>query len=174
MTLCFSSYLVFLKLCEFCSIPLVQPTELSPQQFKVSKIPFCIIISFFVLSLSLFFILFSYHNTQKLLKEEPYTTEDIEEVIGESLTTIFSNSPASLDVLRAAKHFKLFQVISNLILCCLYLFCNAHVPILLGLIQLKQNLMWILISLKWDNACIFFLFSTQVHSRKQQKTTVVR
>lgn len=42
--------------------------------------------------------------------EEPYTAEDIEKITGENLTSIFANSPSSLDVLRAAKHFKLFQV----------------------------------------------------------------
>ncbi|KAG1326165.1 putative Galactokinase [Cocos nucifera] len=46
---------------------------------------------------------------KELLKEEPYAAEDIEKVTGESLATIFANSPTSLDVLRAAKHFKLFQ-----------------------------------------------------------------
>lgn len=46
---------------------------------------------------------------KELLKEEPYTTEDIEKVTGESLTTIFAHSPTSLDVLRAARQFKLFQ-----------------------------------------------------------------
>lgn len=43
------------------------------------------------------------------LKEEPYTAEDIEKITGESLTTILGNSPTSLDVLKAAKHFKLHQ-----------------------------------------------------------------
>ncbi|XP_042387157.1 galactokinase-like [Zingiber officinale] len=44
-----------------------------------------------------------------LLKEEPYTAEDIEKIAGASLTSIFVNSPSSLDVLNAAKHFKIFQ-----------------------------------------------------------------
>lgn len=43
------------------------------------------------------------------LKEEPYTTEDIEKITNESLTSIFSNSPTSLDVLKAAKSYKLHQ-----------------------------------------------------------------
>lgn len=47
---------------------------------------------------------------QELLNEEPYTCEDIEEVVGEKLLEVFANSPSSLDVLKAARHFKLFQV----------------------------------------------------------------
>ncbi|KAG8372853.1 hypothetical protein BUALT_Bualt12G0110200 [Buddleja alternifolia] len=47
---------------------------------------------------------------KEYLKEEPYSAEDIEEVINEKLQTVFANSPSSLDVLRAAKHFKLHQV----------------------------------------------------------------
>ncbi|XP_073138834.1 galactokinase [Henckelia pumila] len=46
---------------------------------------------------------------KELLKEEPYSTEDIENITNEKLQTIFANSPSSLDVLRAAKHFKLHQ-----------------------------------------------------------------
>ncbi|XP_075506603.1 galactokinase-like [Primulina tabacum] len=46
---------------------------------------------------------------KELLKEEPYSAEDIENIINEKLQTIFTNSPSSLDVLRAAKHFKLYQ-----------------------------------------------------------------
>uniref|UniRef100_A0ACD5WFR6 Uncharacterized protein n=1 Tax=Avena sativa TaxID=4498 RepID=A0ACD5WFR6_AVESA len=44
-----------------------------------------------------------------LLHEEPYTTEEIEKITGESLSSVFQGSQTSLDVLRAAKHFKLFQ-----------------------------------------------------------------
>uniref|UniRef100_A0A7C9CS37 Galactokinase n=1 Tax=Opuntia streptacantha TaxID=393608 RepID=A0A7C9CS37_OPUST len=43
------------------------------------------------------------------LKEEPYTAEEIEKITNESLKSIFSNSPSSLDVLKAAKHYKLHQ-----------------------------------------------------------------
>ncbi|KAL9249066.1 Galactokinase-like protein [Drosera capensis] len=46
---------------------------------------------------------------KELLKEEPYTAEDIEEITNQSLESIFSNSPTSLDVLKAAKHYKLHQ-----------------------------------------------------------------
>lgn len=46
---------------------------------------------------------------KELLKEEPYSAEDIENITNEKLQTIFTNSPSSLDVLRAAKHFKLHQ-----------------------------------------------------------------
>ncbi|KAL3634667.1 galactokinase [Castilleja foliolosa] len=46
---------------------------------------------------------------KEFLKEEPYSADDIEEIIKEKLQTVFANSPYSLDVLRAAKHFKLHQ-----------------------------------------------------------------
>ncbi|XP_042452181.1 galactokinase-like [Zingiber officinale] len=47
------------------------------------------------------------------LKEEPYTAEDIEKIIGANLTSIFANSLSSLDVLKAAQHFKIFQRASH-------------------------------------------------------------
>lgn len=47
---------------------------------------------------------------QEFLMEEPYTAEDIEKITEQSLETIFAASPTSLDVLRAAKNFKLHQV----------------------------------------------------------------
>lgn len=47
---------------------------------------------------------------QELLSEEPYTAEDIEKITKENLISIFANSPTSLDVLKAAKCYKLFQV----------------------------------------------------------------
>ncbi|KAJ4795395.1 Galactokinase [Rhynchospora pubera] len=50
---------------------------------------------------------------KELLNEEPYTAEDIEKITEESLTSIFKNSQTSLDVLQAAKHFKLFQRASH-------------------------------------------------------------
>ncbi|XAR56975.1 Galactokinase [Bertholletia excelsa] len=50
---------------------------------------------------------------QELLKEEPYTAEDIEKTTGEKLESIFANSPSSLDVIKAAKHYKLFQRASH-------------------------------------------------------------
>ncbi|KVH90195.1 galactokinase-like [Cynara cardunculus var. scolymus] len=46
---------------------------------------------------------------KKFLKEDPYTVEDIEKITSESLRSIFANSTSSLDVLAAAKHYKLFQ-----------------------------------------------------------------
>ncbi|KAK4388369.1 Galactokinase [Sesamum angolense] len=46
---------------------------------------------------------------KEFLKEEPYSSEEIEQIINEKLPTVFANSPSSLDVLRAAKHFKLHQ-----------------------------------------------------------------
>lgn len=51
---------------------------------------------------------------QEFLHEEPYTADDIEKITEESLSSIFASSATSLDVLRAAKHFKLFQVSMNL------------------------------------------------------------
>lgn len=51
---------------------------------------------------------------KEFLKEETYTAEEIEIITEEKLTSIFGDSPTSLDVLRAAKHFKLHQVLSNL------------------------------------------------------------
>lgn len=51
---------------------------------------------------------------QECLKEEPYTAEEIEKVTGEDLESIFRNSSSSLDVLKAAKHFKLYQVLISL------------------------------------------------------------
>ncbi|XP_044484408.1 galactokinase-like [Mangifera indica] len=44
-----------------------------------------------------------------LLHEKPYTAEDIENISGEKLSSVFANSPTSLEVLKAAKHFKLHQ-----------------------------------------------------------------
>ncbi|KAL8120326.1 galactokinase-like [Apium graveolens] len=49
----------------------------------------------------------------ELLNEEPYKCEDIEELIGEKLLEVFANSSSSLDVLKAATHFKLFQRASH-------------------------------------------------------------
>ncbi|WOH07371.1 hypothetical protein DCAR_0726801 [Daucus carota subsp. sativus] len=46
---------------------------------------------------------------KELLNEDPYTSEDIEKITGEKLLEVFANSPSSLDVLKAASHFKLFQ-----------------------------------------------------------------
>lgn len=51
---------------------------------------------------------------QECLKEEPYTAEEIEKVTGEDLESIFRKSSSSLDVLKAAKHFKLYQVLISL------------------------------------------------------------
>ncbi|KAL0927385.1 hypothetical protein M5K25_001550 [Dendrobium thyrsiflorum] len=50
---------------------------------------------------------------KELLKEEPYTAEDIEGITLDPLKSIFENSPTSLDVLKAAKNFKLFQRASH-------------------------------------------------------------
>jgi hypothetical protein len=47
---------------------------------------------------------------QKLLHEDPYTAEEIEKITGESLAYVFQSSQTSLDVIKAAKHYKLFQV----------------------------------------------------------------
>ncbi|KAG7991131.1 hypothetical protein I3843_02G060000 [Carya illinoinensis] len=52
-------------------------------------------------------------TVKEFLKEEPYTAEEIEIVTVEKLPSIFRNSPSSLDVLKAAKHFKLHQRASH-------------------------------------------------------------
>lgn len=52
---------------------------------------------------------------QEYLKEEPYTAEEIEKITAKSLDLIFADSASSLDVLKAAKHYKLFQVLLYLI-----------------------------------------------------------
>ncbi|CAN0863250.1 GAL1 [Linum grandiflorum] len=46
---------------------------------------------------------------KEFLKEEPYTAEEMEEIIGEKLTSTFGSSVSSLEVLKAAKQFKLHQ-----------------------------------------------------------------
>ncbi|GLT67187.1 hypothetical protein SLA2020_395130 [Shorea laevis] len=46
---------------------------------------------------------------KEYLKEEPYTAEEIEKITEESLSSVLGNNPTSLDVLKAAKHFKLHQ-----------------------------------------------------------------
>lgn len=50
---------------------------------------------------------------KEFLKEEPYTAEEIEKITAESLPSIFRDSVSSLDVIRAAKHYKLFQRASH-------------------------------------------------------------
>ncbi|XP_052187867.1 galactokinase-like isoform X2 [Diospyros lotus] len=50
---------------------------------------------------------------KELLSEEPYTAEDIEKITEADLRSIFANSPTSLDVLKAARHYKLFQRASH-------------------------------------------------------------
>lgn len=50
---------------------------------------------------------------KEILKEEPYTAEEIEIITEEKLTSVFRDSPTSLDVLNAAKHFKLHQRASH-------------------------------------------------------------
>jgi N-acetylgalactosamine kinase len=44
------------------------------------------------------------------LKEEPYTAEEIEAVTGEKLTTFLNINASYLDVIKAAKQYKLHQV----------------------------------------------------------------
>ncbi|XP_028246900.1 galactokinase-like [Glycine soja] len=46
---------------------------------------------------------------KEFLKEEPYTAEEIEKIIDENLTSIFSNNPIYLNVIKAAEHYKLHQ-----------------------------------------------------------------
>lgn len=53
---------------------------------------------------------------KELLSEEPYTAEGIETIIGKRLPELFSESPSSLNVVKAAKHYKLFQRASHVYL----------------------------------------------------------
>ncbi|XVF66085.1 hypothetical protein PTKIN_Ptkin10aG0005900 [Pterospermum kingtungense] len=46
---------------------------------------------------------------KEYLKEEPYTAEEIEKISEKNLPSILGDNPTSLDVLKAAKHFKLHQ-----------------------------------------------------------------
>ncbi|KAK8527631.1 hypothetical protein V6N13_085449 [Hibiscus sabdariffa] len=46
---------------------------------------------------------------KEYLKEEPYTAEEIEKITEKDLVSILGDNPTSLDVLKAAKHFKLHQ-----------------------------------------------------------------
>ncbi|KDO74892.1 hypothetical protein CISIN_1g010850mg [Citrus sinensis] len=46
---------------------------------------------------------------KEFLRKEPYTALDIEKITEEKLTSIFANSSSSLDVLNAAKQYKLHQ-----------------------------------------------------------------
>ncbi|KAG9153210.1 hypothetical protein Leryth_025179 [Lithospermum erythrorhizon] len=41
--------------------------------------------------------------------KKPYTKDDIEKITEEKLEKVFADSPTSLDVIRAAKHYKLHQ-----------------------------------------------------------------
>ncbi|KAF4403443.1 hypothetical protein G4B88_008089 [Cannabis sativa] len=50
---------------------------------------------------------------KECLKEVPYTAEEIEEITEKNLSSIFKDSPSSLDVLNAATHFKLHQRASH-------------------------------------------------------------
>lgn len=47
---------------------------------------------------------------QEYLKEEPYTAEEIEAVTGEKLTSFLNINSSYLDVIKAAKQYKLHQV----------------------------------------------------------------
>ncbi|MFQ6655351.1 hypothetical protein Gotur_025945 [Gossypium turneri] len=46
---------------------------------------------------------------KEYLKEKPYTAEEIEKITEKHLPSILGDNPTSLDVLKAAKHFKLHQ-----------------------------------------------------------------
>lgn len=55
----------------------------------------------------------SYIHVKEYLKEDPYTAEEIEKISEDKLTSIFAYSRTSLDVLKAAKNYKLYQVLYN-------------------------------------------------------------
>ncbi|KAK4257872.1 hypothetical protein QN277_007403 [Acacia crassicarpa] len=46
---------------------------------------------------------------KELLKEEPYTAEEIENITEEKLTSFFSSNPAYLNVVEVAEHYRLHQ-----------------------------------------------------------------
>ncbi|TKY66047.1 Galactokinase protein [Spatholobus suberectus] len=46
---------------------------------------------------------------KEILKEEPYTAEEIEKIADDKLTSIFSNNPIYLNVIKADEHYKLHQ-----------------------------------------------------------------
>lgn len=48
---------------------------------------------------------------QEFLKEEPYNAQEVEKITQKDLPSILCENPTSLDVLKAAKHFKLHQVL---------------------------------------------------------------
>ncbi|TYI41638.1 hypothetical protein ES332_A01G039800v1 [Gossypium tomentosum] len=48
---------------------------------------------------------------KEYLKEKPYTAEEIEKITEKHLPSILGDNPTSLDVLKAAKHFKLQQLL---------------------------------------------------------------
>ncbi|GMP57147.1 hypothetical protein CsSME_00021351 [Camellia sinensis var. sinensis] len=50
---------------------------------------------------------------KELLSEEPYRAENIEKITEENLQSIFADSPTSLDVLKVARQYKLFQRASH-------------------------------------------------------------
>lgn len=70
---------------------------------------------FFSQCLPLFELWNNFHLAKELLHEEPYTAEEIEKITEENLPTVLGHSPSSLDVLKAAKHFKLYQVVLHYI-----------------------------------------------------------
>ncbi|KAJ7955261.1 galactokinase [Quillaja saponaria] len=51
---------------------------------------------------------------KEFLKEEPYTAEDIENITQKDLPSVLGYNPSSLNVLKAAKDFKLHQIFSSL------------------------------------------------------------
>ncbi|KAL2921100.1 Galactokinase [Bienertia sinuspersici] len=67
---------------------------------------------------------------QEFLKEDPYTAEDIEKITEESLQSIFSDSPSSLDVLNAAQYYKLHQSqdfdVSPKLICHMHTAASVH------------------------------------------------
>lgn len=64
-------------------------------------------VKFFVLMTTLINMFFL---VQEYLKEEPYTAEQIEKITGEKLTSFLNINASYLDVIKAAKQYKLHQV----------------------------------------------------------------
>ncbi|XP_028112570.1 galactokinase-like isoform X2 [Camellia sinensis] len=74
---------------------------------------------------------------KELLSEEPYRAENIEKITEENLQSIFADSPTSLDVLKVARLYKLFQAYMMI---CLALRLTAYILVCLLHLLTHQSL----------------------------------
>lgn len=93
------------------------------------------IFSVFIKISSLLTVIKTFHSVQEYLKEEPYTAEEIEEAVGEKLTSFLGNNAAYLEVLKAAKQYKLHQVFLSFII---YFTHNCLVGFVDNILQIKN------------------------------------